>query len=169
MAASYWQPDWFLTGWFPPVWFAPADESGVPEGELRTEYGGGGPDASDDDRGEERSRFPHLKAPHEAYIERIKAEFAASLAAPELLQEQTEVAKPIATNYDARVGPRSPIGNTSQVIEPKAPTLNDVESSIRIANDSLATISKAATMAARRKQDGEAAAMAIALLMLDDD
>ncbi len=39
---SYWQPDWFLTGWFPEVWFAPADESGIPEDELRPEYRGGG-------------------------------------------------------------------------------------------------------------------------------
>jgi hypothetical protein len=42
MVPSYWQHDWFLTGWFPPVWFAPADESGVPEEELRPEYYGGG-------------------------------------------------------------------------------------------------------------------------------
>lgn len=42
MAANYWQPEWFLTGWFPAVWFAPADETGVPPEELREEYYGGG-------------------------------------------------------------------------------------------------------------------------------
>lgn len=47
-AASYWQPDWFLTEWFPAVWFAPADETGVPPEELRREFTSGGADAKYD-------------------------------------------------------------------------------------------------------------------------
>ena len=38
MAANYWHRDWFESGYFPEVWFAPADETDVPDGELR---GGG--------------------------------------------------------------------------------------------------------------------------------
>ena len=37
-----WFYDWFKNGWFPSVWFAPGDESGIPDDELRPEYHGGG-------------------------------------------------------------------------------------------------------------------------------
>jgi hypothetical protein len=42
MAANEgWYSQWFANGWFPSVWFAPGDESGVPVEELRLEYRGG--------------------------------------------------------------------------------------------------------------------------------
>jgi hypothetical protein len=42
MAANEgWYSQWFANGWFPSVWFAPGDESGVPVEELRQEYRGG--------------------------------------------------------------------------------------------------------------------------------
>jgi len=34
-----WFYQWFADGWFPPVWFAPADESAVPPEELRPSGG----------------------------------------------------------------------------------------------------------------------------------
>lgn len=46
MAADGWYPEWFAAGWFPEVWFAPADESGLSEEELAPVYreaGKGGP------------------------------------------------------------------------------------------------------------------------------
>lgn len=41
---SGWYSLWFADSYFPPVWFAPADESAVPQEELRPEfrYGGSG-------------------------------------------------------------------------------------------------------------------------------
>lgn len=42
MAAEGWYSTWFANGWFPSVWFAPGDESGIPEDELRQEYRGNG-------------------------------------------------------------------------------------------------------------------------------
>lgn len=58
MALDGWFPSWFEASYFPPVWFAPGDETQVPVEELRLEYHGGGPtrpgrgqfaDASDSD------------------------------------------------------------------------------------------------------------------------
>jgi hypothetical protein len=34
MATNGWYSDWYANGWYPSVWFAPADESGVPPDEL---------------------------------------------------------------------------------------------------------------------------------------
>lgn len=34
-----WFAQWFANGWFPAVWFAPADESGVNPDELQAGYG----------------------------------------------------------------------------------------------------------------------------------
>ena len=41
MAANGWFPSWFQAAYFPPVWFAPGDESQVSEEELRQDYYGG--------------------------------------------------------------------------------------------------------------------------------
>lgn len=42
MATEGWFPTWFSASYFPPVWFAPADESHLTDDELRPEYRGSG-------------------------------------------------------------------------------------------------------------------------------
>ena len=36
-----WYSEWFANGWFPSVWFAPADESAVPVEQLSSGFQGG--------------------------------------------------------------------------------------------------------------------------------
>lgn len=42
MATDGWFQNWFQAAYFPPVWFAPADESHLTDDELRPEYRGSG-------------------------------------------------------------------------------------------------------------------------------
>lgn len=42
-APNYWQREWFSSGYYPEVWFAPADETDVPEDELRPAGGHNAP------------------------------------------------------------------------------------------------------------------------------
>lgn len=41
MATNGWFGAWYQDGYFPPVWFAPVDESGVPPDELKPTGSGG--------------------------------------------------------------------------------------------------------------------------------
>ncbi len=41
-ATEGWYAEWFANGWFPSVWFAPADETAVPPEQLQPQFSGAG-------------------------------------------------------------------------------------------------------------------------------
>jgi hypothetical protein len=158
MAASYWQPDWFLTGWFPAVWFAPADETGVPEEELRPEYNGG---ISGRQRSETRSARRQIReadARKDYYLQK-----------PVEKTHQDAIAIPAQQGYDSIGAQVAPKVSASQEAKAAAPELKDVASSIQITKQILNGITSAAALKSRQRQDDEAATLAMFALMMDGD
>ena len=131
------------------------------------ETGGGGPDASDEQRNDDQDEQRPFDTPYQEYVKRINAERAAEWQhrndppAP-----PAPIATPDSLDYDARVGQGAPAAGTN----PVAPTLiQDAERSIALTKQALGTITRTAAITARQRLDDEAAMLALFALMVDDD
>lgn len=156
MGPSYWQPDWFLTGWFPAVWFAPADESGIPADELRAEYNGG-------ISGKSR---PAAKNPRWKIRD---ADARKDYSLPDETNQHDSVAISPQQGYDSIGAQVAPKVSASQELKAEAQKLDDVANGIQITQQILKGITSAAALKSRQRQDDEAALMVLFALMMDDD
>lgn len=157
----------FEAEYFSPVWFAPADETGVPPEELREEYIGGGGHSGPSDNAREAEHWRQFDEELDREQDARLAEIKARMYRPDppkdvAIQHVTERASPISDALTQKI--------EDQAASAEVPSLQDVETGIELTKRTLSSITSAAALRSRQRQDDEAAVMALfALAMLDDD
>lgn len=150
MALDGWFPSWFEAAYFPSVWFAPGDESQIPDEELREEYQGHGR------RRQGRVRTP-TRTPRQDSDADIRRLVEAKWEAIDAANARDAARKAAATKPEA-----VQLANEPQATASVAPAIQPATMAV----ETKAMAADAARLAAQAKADAQKRSNDAALMMI---